>query len=182
MNNREILKSNIVHWIEPEKEIDTEKRQRPKWVEKSFEVKGINGDEELFITAHGCYEAYINEHRVGDFVLAPGTSEYEKELYVQRYSVADLLREGKNTIKVLLGDGWYRSAAGVTGARNLFGTHIGLLAWISSKASIIVKTDGTWETYQHPEIVSSDMCQGEVIDCSNTLQENRKSHKRAKWQ
>ena len=81
MNISGILKSNLVHWIEPEKEIDTEKRQRPKWVEKSFEVKGINGDEELFITAHGCYEAYINEHRVGDFVLAPGTSEYEKELY-----------------------------------------------------------------------------------------------------
>ena len=64
MNNREILKSNIVHWIEPEKEIDTEKRQRPKWVEKSFEVKGINGDEELFITAHGCYEAYIKHQGI----------------------------------------------------------------------------------------------------------------------
>ncbi len=175
MNISGILKSNLVHWIEPEKEIDTEKRQRPKWVEKSFDVKTINGNEELFITAHGCYEVYINNHRVGDFVFAPGTSEYEKELYVQRYSVADLLREGKNTIKVLLGDGWYRSAAGVTGARNLFGTHIGLLAWISSKDSIIVKTDGTWETYPHSEIVSADMCQGEVIDCSKTVQEN-KSH------
>ena len=105
MNISGILKSNLVHWIEPEKEIDTEKRQRPKWVEKSFDVKTINGNEELFITAHGCYEAYINNHRVGDFVFAPGTSEYEKELYVQRYNVAGILKKGKNTIKVLLGDG-----------------------------------------------------------------------------
>lgn len=156
----------IAKWIEPEKEVDSAKRQRPKWVETSFEVKSINGDECLYITSHGCYEAYINNKRVGNFVFAPGASDYDKELYVQKYDISNLLIEGENTIRVLLGDGWYRSAAGVTGKRNLYGTHLGLLAWITSNEKVLLKTDEKWQAYPHETIIFSDMCQGEAIDCN----------------
>lgn len=173
MKNNDYFGVKMAHWIEPEKDLDTEKRQRPKWVERNFEVEKINGDEQLFITAHGCYEAYINGHRVGDYIFAPGASDYNEELYVQSYDVSNLMVDGTNTIKVLLLDGWYRSAAGVTGARNLFGTHIGLIAWISSGDSVLVCTDGKWETYPHDSIISSDMCQGEVVDYNSLCKSDK---------
>lgn len=175
MNNAVNKMKITAKWIEPEGDIDPAKRQRPKWVESTFDIGSVKGDERLFITAHGCYEAYINDQRVGNFIFAPGASDYEKELYVQEYNVSALLAEGKNTIKVLLGDGWYRSAAGVTGKRNLYGTHLGLLAWLVSADTVVLKTDHTWTTYPHETIISSDMCQGEVIDCAAIMTSERKN-------
>ena len=46
----------------------------------------------LYITARGTYKAYINGKRVGNFVLAPGLTSYEKRLQVQEYDVTALLK------------------------------------------------------------------------------------------
>ena len=62
----------------------------------------------LTITALGVYEASINDRRVGQFVLAPGWTSYDKRLQVQRYDVTKLLQE-ENTLSVLVGKGWYSS-------------------------------------------------------------------------
>jgi alpha-L-rhamnosidase len=34
----------------------------------------------LYITAHGVYEAEINGRRIGDHILAPGWTVYNKEM------------------------------------------------------------------------------------------------------
>ena len=62
----------------------------------------------LTITALGVYEASINDRRVGQFVLAPGWTSYEKRLQVQTYDVTKLLKK-ENTLAVLVGKGWYSS-------------------------------------------------------------------------
>ena len=53
--------------------------------------------------------AFINGKRVGDDLLTPGWTSYDKRLSFQTYHVGDLLRHGDNTIDIWLGDGWYRS-------------------------------------------------------------------------
>ena len=60
----------------------------------------------LAITARGAYEATLNGQRVGDFVLAPGWTNYEKRLQVQTYDVTELLEEN-NTLSIQLAKGWY---------------------------------------------------------------------------
>ena len=45
----------------------------------------------LSITATGVYEAVLNEKRVGEFVLAPGWTDYDYRLQVQQYDVTALL-------------------------------------------------------------------------------------------
>lgn len=62
----------------------------------------------LFITAMGVYEATLNQVRVGDFILAPGWTLYEKRLQVQEYDVRELLCES-NELAITVGKGWYRS-------------------------------------------------------------------------
>lgn len=55
----------------------------------------------------GFYELYVNGRKVGDSVLDPIVSVYDRR---SRYVVHDLdkyLTEGENTIGVLLGNGWY---------------------------------------------------------------------------
>jgi alpha-L-rhamnosidase len=61
----------------------------------------------LYITALGGYEARINGERVGDDVLAPGTSQYLRRTRVRTYDVADLLQVGANALGLCVGDGWF---------------------------------------------------------------------------
>lgn len=62
----------------------------------------------LYVTALGVYEARINDSRVGEFVLAPGWTTYQKRLQYQAYDVTDMLGEN-NRLEVLVERGWYRS-------------------------------------------------------------------------
>ena len=62
----------------------------------------------LFITPLGTYEVVLNGSRVGEFVLAPGWTSYEKRLQYQAYDITNLLGKD-NHISVTVGKGWYRS-------------------------------------------------------------------------
>jgi alpha-L-rhamnosidase len=63
----------------------------------------------LDITGLGVYAARLNGDRIGNFIMAPGWTTYEKRLQVQTYDVTKLIRPGKeNCLEVLLGKGWYR--------------------------------------------------------------------------
>ena len=62
---------------------------------------------ELEITAAGVYEACLNGKRVGDFILAPGWTEYDHRIQVQTYDVTELLSD-MNQLDVVVGRGWFR--------------------------------------------------------------------------
>ncbi|MDR0405643.1 MAG: glycoside hydrolase family 78 protein, partial [Clostridiales bacterium] len=59
----------------------------------------------LTITAVGCYNAYINGKRAGNFILAPGWTAYDKRVQVQRYDVSDMLARS-NILDIEVGEGW----------------------------------------------------------------------------
>lgn len=133
------------------------------YLRKSFylEEKGV---ARLYITCHGLYEAYLNGKRVGDFVLAPGTSTYDKRLFYQTYDVTELLAEGENHVRVILGDGWYRSCSSVDGDRNLYGEDVALYFQLEVDGRAVCVSDESWEASQNGPIRENDMQQGEVVD------------------
>ena len=59
----------------------------------------------LNITAMGVYETELNGKRVGNFIMAPGWTAYDKRHQYQSYDITPMLKE-KNTIKVTVGKGW----------------------------------------------------------------------------
>ena len=63
----------------------------------------------LEVTAAGVYDAELNGRRVGEFILAPGWTEYHKRLQVQCYDVTAMLGE-KNRLDITVANGWYRRA------------------------------------------------------------------------
>ena len=79
------------------------------FVSREFSLDAVHGDETLRISALGLYRAFINGKRVGDDLLTPGWTCYDKRIAFQTYPVADLLRPGANRIEIWLADGWYRS-------------------------------------------------------------------------
>ena len=48
----------------------------------------------MYATARGVYELYVNGSRVGDDVLAPGWTDYDRRIQYQTYDVTPLLAEG----------------------------------------------------------------------------------------
>ena len=150
-------------WINPELTCDPKLHKPASYLRKSFELSSL-GRGRLYITCHGLYEAWINGRRAGDFVLAPGSYDYSKRLAYQTYDVSDLLRLGSNEVRVILGDGWYRSVSGVDGDRNLYGTDVALLMQLEVDGSIVCVSDESWEATQEGPIRENDMQQGEVVD------------------
>jgi len=155
----------VAKWINPELTCDPKVHKPASYLKKDFFLEKA-GRARLYITCHGLYEAYINGSRVGDFVLAPGTSSYDKRLFYQTYDVTKLVREGSNQIRVILGDGWYRSCSGVDGDRNLYGEDIALYFQLEVDGRAVCISDESWMASQAGPIRENDMQQGEVVDAS----------------
>ena len=151
-------------WINPELSVSKE-RQPASYLKRDFTVEET-GLSRLYITCHGLYMAFINGKRVGDFVLAPGTDDYNLRLQYQVYDVTDLLRKGSNRIEVVIGDGWYRGNNGIDGDHHLFGDDLALLCQLEVDGKIVMMSDDGWFASQSGPIRLSDMMIGEVYDAN----------------
>ena len=150
-------------WIDPELPHDSEQRQPASVLRRRFTVEGTK-NARLYITCHGLYEAVLNGHRVGDFVLAPGTGDYRKRLTVQCYDVTEILHEGENELTVTLGDGWYRGSVGIDGLRNYYGTDLALLCQLEVNGETVLCSDESWEASQQGPVRENDLQQGVRYD------------------
>ncbi len=61
----------------------------------------------LYISGIGYYEAYLNGKKVGDRMLEPGWTTYKKEVLYSTYDVTQLIKSGKNSAGIMVGNGWY---------------------------------------------------------------------------
>jgi len=119
-----------------------------------------------FITAYGMYEARLNGKRIGDAYLTPGWTNYDKRLQYQTYDVTQLLKEGKNALGVMLGDGWCKDKfVGEKGAdprlRQSLLLQMQLIYADGSVENIL--SDGSWRSAKAP-VLSSDIYDGETYD------------------
>ncbi|MEZ0325253.1 MAG: family 78 glycoside hydrolase catalytic domain [Fimbriimonas sp.] len=74
---------------------------------KEFSVRKPVARARLAISGLGYYEASLNGMRVGDHVLDPGWTRFEKRVEYQVYEVRAQLSRGDNCLGILLGNGWY---------------------------------------------------------------------------
>ncbi len=141
---------------------------------KSFVIKGKVKEAKLYITALGVYEAELNGKRVGEYVLAPGWTTYNKRLQYQVYDVTEQLKED-NRFLVTVGKGWYRSRLVGWEAseiqQELQKSPAGLLAQLEINyedgtfGTII--TDETW-SFGESNVRFSEIYDGETYDASLT--------------
>lgn len=62
---------------------------------------------QAYICGLGYYELYANGKKVGDHVLDPAPSNYDKQAYYVNYDITTNLKTGKNAIGIILGNGFY---------------------------------------------------------------------------
>jgi alpha-L-rhamnosidase len=143
--------------------------QRAPFLRKTFKLDTVGGRERLLITALGLYRCFINGKRVGDDLLTPGWTCYDKRLAYQSYDIGALLKAGSNEIDIWLADGWYRSRLMWTNPPliNTWGDALAAMAEIRESADpgagVILRTDATWQSGLLP-ILKSGIYFGEIYD------------------
>ena len=62
---------------------------------------------QAYICGLGYYELFLNGEKVGDHVLDPAPSNYDKQAYYVNYDITEALKSGKNAFGISLGNGFY---------------------------------------------------------------------------
>ncbi|GHS91615.1 alpha-rhamnosidase [Bacteroidia bacterium] len=115
----------------------------------------------IYISAAGLYELSVNGQKVGDRMLDPMYTRFDKRNLYSTFDITPYLQEGKNTFGVLLGNGWFN--------------HQSTAVWFFDKApwrnrprflanirivyengqTDIYPTDASWKTTDSPVILNS---------------------------
>jgi alpha-L-rhamnosidase len=74
---------------------------------REFTLEGPVRRARLHICGLGFYVATLNGKRVGDHVLDPVVTQYDRRVRYVSHDVTRLLQEGRNAMGVILGSGWY---------------------------------------------------------------------------
>lgn len=148
---------------------------------KGFVVPGRVAKAELKIAALGFYEAYINGLRVGEQVLDPAPSQFDRTAYSRTFDVTGLLESGKNAIGVELGRSYFASPeppAVFDLGDTLFGLSKAkwwqeprLLAQLeihmTDGRKVLVTSDGSWTLADGPR--RDALYYGEIFDARAVL-------------
>lgn len=157
-------------WITGNYKVNQRKRYPVDCFRKGIAVSKEVISARLYITACGLYEARLDGEKIGDFVLAPGHTDYRKRIQYQTYDVTDMLGTGDHALTVMLADGWYRGSTGAWGIRNQYGKQTKLLAQLeiiyADGTCDTVVTDGSWDWCSDGPIRFADNKDGEVVDAN----------------
>jgi alpha-L-rhamnosidase len=73
----------------------------------TFDVDKPIWSAQVVVCGLGLYEFHLNGRKVGDHVLDPAQTSYDKRAFYVRHEVTELIRKGPNAIGLWLGNGFY---------------------------------------------------------------------------
>ncbi len=136
---------------------------------KDFKLKGGIKQARAYICGLGYYELRINGEKIGNHLLDPGYTRYDKRALYVTYDVTRALERGANSVGVILGNGWYNVQT-----RAVWNFHEA--PWRAAPALLMqiqvdyhngtsetIATDTTWKTSPSP-IVFNSIYGGETYD------------------
>ena len=150
-------------WIKGDYKVNKKERYPVDYFFKEIEVGDVK-KARLYISALGLYEAYINGVKVGNAVLAPGSTDPRVRVQYDTYDVTSMLIEGKNEIMLLIADGWYRGSIGAKGFTYVFGKESQIIAQLEVNDVVVAFTDNSWMWSNNGPILFADLKDGEIVD------------------
>jgi alpha-L-rhamnosidase len=129
---------------------------------KEFAVTKDVRRARVYVSGIGWSELYLNGRKIGDRVLDPAATDYDKRVLYVTHDVTGQLRKGPNALGVMLGNGWYCEPGRLRyghSPRVLLQMHIEYV----DGSTACVTSDATWKTIDGP-IRRNDFWHGEVYD------------------
>lgn len=131
---------------------------------KEFEFSGTGA--ELVIAVAGYYELYLNGEKVGNQVLAPTPTCYDKRVFFNRFAIDAYLKKGRNVIGIILGNSFYNS--GTQGPwvidKASWRDYPKFILQINSGGQPVLSTDETWQVNGEGPIRYDSIRNGEFYD------------------
>lgn len=141
------------------------------YFKKEFKTNKKIVKARIYATARGIYDVCINGHRVEDFILAPGVTDYRKRIQYQTYDITEYVTTN-NTVEVRLADGWFRGSVAAYGVINTFGMQTSIMVQLEltfeDGTVQTVGTDSSWLWSNDGAIRFADLKDGEVYDAGMT--------------
>ncbi len=120
------------------------------------------------VNSLGYHELYINNRRVGDAVLAPAESQYDKRSFSLSYDVTPYLKKGRNAVVLWLGYGWYRHFKGRAHEGPLVKAQLDGLN--DGQWHTLLQTDDSWKTHiSEYSILDNLKFGGEILNTNHIL-------------
>jgi alpha-L-rhamnosidase len=92
-----------------ETRIPEDRRLPGRWLRKEFAVEQQVQRATVYFSGLGLSELYLNGEKVGDAVLSPALSQYDKRVFYVTYDVTKQIRSGANALGAVLGGGRFYS-------------------------------------------------------------------------
>ncbi|MBP6431214.1 MAG: family 78 glycoside hydrolase catalytic domain [Ferruginibacter sp.] len=128
----------------------------------------------VYIAGLGLYELFINGGKISNQVLAPNPTDYRKSYFYNTFDVTNYVRQGKNAIATVLGNGRYFTMRQnyKTHKHNTFGFPKLLLQLeieFTDGTKKIVVSDETWKLNVDGPIRTNNEYDGEEYDATKDL-------------
>jgi alpha-L-rhamnosidase len=145
-----------------------------RMLRKDFNVAGEVKRATLYISGLGLSEACLNGSKVGDDVLVPALSDYDKRVYYLTYDVTPRLATGANALGVILANGRYFAPRHkVPTFMRTFGYPKLLLQleiqYSDGKAERVV-SDSSWKLTTEGPIRANNEYDGEIYDARREME------------
>jgi alpha-L-rhamnosidase len=164
-------------WIGLERAVGKDDPKSPltrcsaRMLRKEFEVARKVKNAVVFYSGLGLSELYLNGVRVGDEVLSPGLTEYEKRVFYITHDVTSLIREGANAAGVLLGNGRYFAPRRDEHVSTMRFPKLIFELRIEFQDGTVreIVSDGTWKLSADGPITANNEYDGEVYDARKEI-------------
>ena len=137
----------------------------PEFYTKVHIKKDIKSAQ-LYVSAAGMYEAYIDGKKIGDEMLTPYWTEYSARTQYQTYDVKDMLGENSE-LSFICAEGWAVGAMAYSRFKHSWFNHISLIysldiEYMDGEKQSFVSGENTF--VRTSQILSSSIYDGEIVD------------------
>jgi alpha-L-rhamnosidase len=159
-------------------------RMAARLVRKEFQAPKQVRRATVYYAGLGLSELYLNGAKVGDHVLSPGLTDYDKHVLYVTFDVSKQIATGRNAIGLMLGNGRYHAPRLEAKTRN-FGDPKAILRLDieyqdGSRSSVV--SDETWKLSTAGPIRANNEYDGEEYDARMELAGwNRADFDDSKW-
>lgn len=146
-----------------------EERALPaRMLRKEFDVASKPKRAMAYVSGLGLFELYVNGNKIGNQVLSPGLTDYDKRVQYATFDVTSQLNAGRNAIGLMLGNGRYHAPrAGAPIGTRTFGHPKAIVQldveYVDGSTSHAV-TDDTWKLTTRGPIRGNSEYDGEEYD------------------
>ncbi len=133
---------------------------------KTFTVSKTVSRARMYICGLGYYELFINGHRIGTDQLNPGMTTFDARAFYVTHDITGAVRQGRNGIGVMLGNGFYGQNIAFMAAWLAWGPPVLLAKCVieyTDGSMDTIATDSNWRVTTGP-VLFDNVYAGETYD------------------